>query len=114
MIPESCPLQQIILFQLWCGDEKCAWTGNIIVVDGNLSGIGYIDILAENLNQSVKNMFVMQEHPFIFQDDNAPPYLLKSKLLNRMLEMYLKHSKLTKLMAPTRSVRSLSKKQVKA
>ena len=48
--------------------------GELVMVEGNLAHAQYIDILDGYLLQSVENIFGDREHPFVFQDDNAPPH----------------------------------------
>ena len=46
--------------------------GEIAVVEGKVDHRKYIEVLDDNLLDSVENMFGDREHPFIFQQDNAP------------------------------------------
>ena len=45
--------------------------GNLVVVDGNVNQYSYIDLMGENLQESVEQMFSDQQHLFVLQQDNA-------------------------------------------
>jgi hypothetical protein len=47
----------------------------LVVVNENISGEVYGNILAENLHQSVENIYGDRNAPFIFQYDNAPAHI---------------------------------------
>ncbi len=46
--------------------------GELVVVDGNLNAVGYIEVLEQNLLQSIENILGDRNMPFLFQHDNAP------------------------------------------
>ena len=45
---------------------------NLVVVDGNVNQYSYIYIMGGNIPESVKQMFMNQQHLFVFQQDHAP------------------------------------------
>ena len=48
--------------------------GNLVVVDGNIDAVKYCNIIGKNVSLSVEQGFRDQNHPVIFQHDNASPY----------------------------------------
>ena len=48
--------------------------GDLVVVDGNIDNAKYLDILDSHLFPSIANIFGYTQHPFVFQDDNAPAH----------------------------------------
>ena len=48
--------------------------GDLVVVDGNIENAKYLDILDSHLFPSIANIFGYTQHPFVFQDDNAPAH----------------------------------------
>lgn len=58
--------------------------GELVVVDGNVNQQVYINILAENLKQSIANTFGDENMPFFFQHDNAPAH--KARSVERWLD----------------------------
>ena len=46
--------------------------GNVVVVDRNLNQFSYIDLVDGTFLELVEQMFRDQQHPFVFQKDNAP------------------------------------------
>ena len=48
--------------------------GDLVVVDGNMDSAKYREILDSHLFPSIGNIFGDAQHPFIFQDDNAPAH----------------------------------------
>ena len=43
-----------------------------VVVDGNVNQYSHIDLMGENLLESVEQMFREEQNPFVFQQDNFP------------------------------------------
>ena len=54
------------------GMHQLSCVGTFVVVDGNVKQYSYIDLMGVNLLESVQQMFRDQQHPFVFQQDNAP------------------------------------------
>ena len=55
-----------------CGCVTVHGVGELVVVNGNINHQVYINVLDENLLQSMENTFGDRHTPFIFQHDNAP------------------------------------------
>ena len=47
-------------------------TGEFVILQRNINHQDYIAVFDHNLLSSVENMFGHRNHPFIYQDDNAP------------------------------------------
>ena len=58
--------------------------GELVVVNGNINHQVYINVLDENLLQSIENTFGDRHTPFIFQHDNAPVH--KARNVERWLD----------------------------
>ena len=52
--------------------HQLSCVGTLVVVDGNANQYSYIDLMYENLLESVEQMLRDQQHPFAFQQDNDP------------------------------------------
>ena len=48
--------------------------GELVVLQGNVNAVSYIEVLSDNLMLSGNNIFGDNQHPFIFQQDNATPH----------------------------------------
>ena len=59
-------------FRYGLGMHQLPCIGNSVVVDGNVNQYSYIYIMGRNLLESVEQMFMEQQHPFVFQQDHAP------------------------------------------
>jgi len=71
--------------------------GELVVVEGNMDHRKYIDILETGLLPSIPNMFGDRNHPFIFQDDNAPCHR------PRAVDDWLEQHDIRRMMWPTQS-----------
>ena len=58
--------------------------GELVVINGNINKQVYINVLDENLLQSMENTFGDRHTPFIFQHDNAPVH--KARNVERWLD----------------------------
>ena len=54
--------------------------GRLVVCDRSINSDYYIEILEKNLKLSVEQIYGDQEHPFIFQQDNAPCHASKKTM----------------------------------
>ena len=46
--------------------------GTLVVVNGNVNQYSYIDLMGGAVLESVEQMFRDRQHPFVFQQDDAP------------------------------------------
>ena len=58
--------------------------GELVLVDGNMNGEQYVQILDENLLQSVENNYGDRDYSFFFQDDNAPAH--RARVTNEWID----------------------------
>ena len=72
-------------------------TGELAVLEGNINHRDYIEVLDQNLLSSVENMFGHREHPFIFQDDNAPVHRARG------VETWLENQGINRMQWPAQS-----------
>ena len=64
--------------------------GRLVQCHGQINAVKYIEILQDNLHQSVKQMFGEENRPFIFQHDNAPPHRAKkTKIYSKLRGIYV-------------------------
>ena len=60
--------------------HQLSYVGTLVVVDGNVNQYSYIDLMGGNLPESVEQVFRDQQHPFVFQEDNAPCHIAMAVL----------------------------------
>ena len=59
--------------------------GNLAFCEGTINAQCYVKVLRENLTESARKIYGNENHPFIFQQDNAPCHTAKvtAKFLNK-------------------------------